>query len=91
MEEFGNILNQVIKELGIEKPIIKYKALSLWPEAVGERISEVTEPCRLNNGKMFIKVKNDAWRNELVFHKPEIIRKINDELGSRVVRDLILI
>lgn len=91
MEEFGHILNLFIKELGIEKPIMRYKALSLWKNVVGKRISEVTEPCRLNNGKMFIKVKNDAWRNELLFHKLEIIKKINNELGSRVVRDIILI
>ena len=91
MEKFGNILNHFLSELGIEKSIMKYQALNMWREVVGEKISEVTEPHRLTNGKMFVRVTNDSWRNELVFYKPEIIEKINDELGSKVVEDIILI
>ena len=91
MEKIGNILHQFLHELGIEKPIMRYRALTLWPEVVGERISEVTEPDRLTNGKIFVKVKSDSWRNELVFYKKEIIDKINEKLGSTVVKDIILI
>ena len=91
MELFGNILNQFIKELGIEKPIANYKALHIWKKVVGERISQVTEPKGLRNGKMLIAVKNDVWRNELIFYKADIIRKLNSELGSNLVRDIILL
>lgn len=91
MEQLGNILQKFLCELGIDRPIMRYRALTLWSEVVGEKISEITEPQRLNDGKIFIKVKNDSWRNELVFHKQEIIDKINRELGSRVVKEIILI
>ncbi len=91
MEQFGNILNQYIRELGIEKPIAKYKALQIWNKVVGEKISRVTEPKSLSNGKMLVKVKNDVWRNELIFYKSDIIQSLNRELGSNMVRDIILL
>ena len=91
MEQFGNILNQFIKELGIEKPLAKYKALQIWNHVVGEKISQVTEPKSLSNGKMLVKVKNDAWRNELIFYKSDIIKRLNRELGSNMVCDIILL
>ena len=90
MELIGQILNKYLTDLGIQKPIINYKALHSWHEIVGEKISKVTEPERLSDGKIFVKVKNAAWRNELVFHKRDIIDKINRAVGSSVVKDIVL-
>ena len=91
VERIGNTIRQFIKELGINRHIQKYQALMMWPEIVGKRISEVTEPQRLTDGKIFVKVKNDSWRNELVFQKLEIINKINGQFGSVVVEDIIFL
>ncbi len=91
MEQIGNILSKFLYELGIDRPVMKYRALTMWPEIVGERISNVTEAKRLTDGKMFVKVQNDSWRNELTFYKQEIIQKINKEIGLKIVKDIILI
>jgi len=91
MEQIGNILSKFLYELGINKPVMKYRALTMWPEIVGERISNVTEAKRLTDGKIFVKVQNDSWRNELTFYKQEIIQKINKEIGLKIVKDIILI
>lgn len=91
MEKIGRILETYLKDLGIENPIKKYEALTLWSSVVGEKISSITKPERLSDGKMFVKVKNDTWRNELVYHKKSIIVKLNKQLGSEIVRDIVLI
>lgn len=91
MDKIGTIMHQLLGELGIERPVQRYQALLLWPEVVGKQISDVTEPCRIRKGKLFVEVKNAAWRNELVFHKDEIIQKLNQKLGASVVQEIILI
>ncbi len=89
MERIGHIIKRCFVELGIDRPIQQYKALSLWPVVVGERLSQVTQPNHIENGKIFIKVDNALWRNEIIFYKEEIIQKMNEELGSRLVEDII--
>jgi predicted nucleic acid-binding Zn ribbon protein len=91
MEQLGNIIRKTLKELGIEKPIQQYEALQIWPRIAGEKISSVTEPRHIANGKLFIKVKNAAWRNELVFHRLELLKKINQQLGHSVIKEIVLI
>ena len=91
MEQIGDVLQKLVRELDIARPILKYQALALWPEIVGKRISKVTQPQRIRDGRIFVKVKNDAWRNELVFHKQEIIHHINVKVGERVVEEIILL
>jgi len=74
VKKIGKILQNVINDLGIDQPIKRYEALNRWSDIVGKRIAEVTEPEKIKNGKIFVKVKTDSWRNELVFHKKDIIR-----------------
>lgn len=90
MESIGKILENYLKELGIEKPIKRYTVLSIWSRVVGERIAEVTQPIRFDGGKLFIRVKSAVWRHELIYYKAEIIKKINRELQDRIVNDIIL-
>jgi predicted nucleic acid-binding Zn ribbon protein len=87
----GEILRKTIKDLGIEKPIRQYDALWLWPKAAGDRIAAVTEATRMADGIIFVRVKNSAWRNELVFHKRTLIQKLNSQAGESVVNDIVWI
>jgi hypothetical protein len=91
LKDIGNILQNVIKDLGIENPIRGYKALIIWPDIVGKRISGATQPIKIKNGKIFIKVRTDSWRNELIFYKMDIIQKLNASLGSSIVKDIVLL
>ena len=61
------------------------------PEKPGKTIAGHTRPVRVANGKIFVEVKNDAWRNELVYHKKELLEKLNKSLNEDVIRDIVLI
>ena len=91
MEHIGKIIRPYLKDLGIDRAIKKYEAISMWSKVVGKRIAKETEPTKISGNKLFIKVNNDAWRNELVFHKEEIIKKINKKLGSVIIKEIILL
>lgn len=91
MKPLGQIIGNVLRDFGIEKPIKGYEALTIWSEVVGERIANMTEPQKIKNGKLFIRVKTDSWRNELIYHKKDIIERLNMSLGSDVVKDIVLI
>ena len=91
MQNLGEILHDTLQELGIEKSIKKYQALFVWPLVVGEKIASVTEPKYISKDKIFIKVKNAAWRNELVFHKAAILSSLNRKLGSGIINEIIFL
>ena len=91
MEQLGHILQAYVRDLGIEKPLKRYDAMTIWPEVVGEKIAKVTHPLRFDNGKLFVQVKTPSWRNELVFHKAHILEELNKQIGEPVVDDIVLI
>jgi predicted nucleic acid-binding Zn ribbon protein len=91
LESLAAILEQYFRKVGITIPIKRYSVFGIWVEAVGPRIASVTEPTRISGDRLFVKVKNDVWRNELLFHKEELLQKLNRQLGGEMIRDIILI
>ena len=84
----GNIYWDIVKNVADEKAIDERKAFILWSEVVGKRISNVTSPSKIINGKLIVEVKNSVWRNELTMLKEEILIKYKNKLGSKIINDI---
>ncbi len=78
-----------LQQLGIGGRLKQYEVLNRWSSIVGEHISKVTTPERIERGKLIVRVKQSTWRNELVFMKKEIISKINKAMKQEIVKDII--
>jgi predicted nucleic acid-binding Zn ribbon protein len=65
------------------------QALGVWPRVVGPKIAAISHPERVENGKLFVQVSNPTWRMELILIKQKIIDRLNREIGSRVISDII--
>ncbi len=91
LESLADILYPALKKQGMLRELKELQAILLWGKVVGTKIAKKTKPQRIENGVLFVKVKGAAWRQELVFHKQELIKKLNKELGEQVVKDLTLV
>ncbi len=85
----GSLLDKILRDLHIEKKVYQSQALGLWSKAVGAKISAVTKPERVENGKLFVRVESPTWRMELILIKQKIIDRLNREIGSRVISDIL--
>ena len=88
MIKLKTALERTLKETGSQEMVIQGKAITLWPKAAGKEISKVTEATYLKKGVMFIKTENSSWRNELVFQKEELIKRINNTLKQNIIKDI---
>lgn len=86
---FVYALSSVLDQLGLSKKIRQYQVLEKWHSIVGEQIAKVTQAEHMDMGKLFVRVLNSTWRNELVFLKKELIEKINKVMNQEIVKDII--
>ena len=84
----GQLIDQFIQSIGIGEKIEENFAIAHWDRVVGKEISEQTEPYKIADGILFVKVSDPSWRNELQFFKNEIINKLNKILKNTVVKDI---
>ena len=55
---------------------------------MGRLISDNTAIISFKNKTLTIKTKTPVWRNELALKKKEIIEKLNNKLGEKLINDM---
>jgi len=87
----GSVLDKLIQLYQLDDKIKENEALAKWPEIVGPGISAVTTPIRVKDGTLYIKTKNDVWRNEIYYQKFQILQKIEKTLKKRIISEIVLL
>ncbi|HQY19821.1 MAG TPA: DUF721 domain-containing protein [Ignavibacteria bacterium] len=84
-------MDDFMEYIGLDAKLHELKILNLWDECVGESISRFSNPVELKKNKLFVKAENAAWRYELSLKKVEIINKLNERLGKKLIREIVFI
>ncbi len=85
-----DILADILKKPELNKGINETRALQAWPKVLGPAVARITGNIYIKKGVLYVQLNSSIIRSELLMHKDRIITSINDEVGSRVVFDLIL-
>ena len=88
MERLKISIGAFLKSAGLEKGVKQNNAILIWDGVVGATIAEKTIPEKVEHGVLTIKTENASWRQELLFKKSEIIKKLNQELGKKTIREI---
>ncbi|MCL5738333.1 MAG: DUF721 domain-containing protein [Bacteroidetes bacterium] len=87
----GDLIKEFAQETGVSEKLRAYRVVAEWQDIVGEMIGKNTEISRIENGILYVKVSNSAWRNELVFMKLAIMKKIKENYPESGVNDIFFI
>jgi len=86
--QIGEVLDRVFEKFGLDKKIKEERALGLWREVVGKKISEHTHPFSIKKGTLFVRVDNSGWLAQLTYLKEKIISEINRREGREIIKDI---
>lgn len=90
LESSGHVLQGLFEDgkSPLSKPFLRWKLWRVWPEVVGETVSQICEPVSYDRGMIWIWVKNSTWMQQLMYLKPDYIRKINHWANQEFVHDI---
>ena len=88
MQKLKAAINNLLKAAGLDAGVAQNKALLVWDDVVGAKVSENTTPEKVEAGTLYIKASNPTWRQELMFKKEEILKKLNKKLGEKIIKEI---
>lgn len=88
LTQLGGMVNNSLDQMGLSHKILEYKAVSKWKEVVGPQIAASTIVDKVRDGILFVCCKSSVWSNEMSFHKLDIIKRLNNEVGKDVIKDI---
>jgi len=75
----------------VESKLAECRARLVWDEAVGPSLARYARPLRVHKGCLEVAVPSAVWRSQLSFMQREIVARINELVGSEVIKELKLI
>lgn len=62
----------------------------VWAKVMGKTIAQYTEKIQLIGDKLIISTAVAPLKNELLFQKDIIIKRINEEMGEVIVKEVMV-
>lgn len=84
----GDAVKEFLQSQGFTEKIEQADVVRMWPEIAGDKIASMTEAKRISKGLLTVKVADSAWRNELVYMRETLRKKINSRIGKELVKDI---
>jgi hypothetical protein len=83
-----DVLQRVLQRVDPDKQLHAHTIWTFWDDEVGPTIARRAQPARFRNGILFVTVATHSWMQELQFVKDELRERLNQRLGSDLVRDI---
>ncbi len=91
-QSIGEVVAQFLRESGLEKPILEQRVVTLWPQIMGETVNRLTRSVEVKDGVLFVRLSSAALRSQLFDMRFELVRKLNEAVGSDgVIHDVRLL
>ena len=86
----GDLLSGLLAGWGLDERLQQYRALVIWDEVVGPQIAARTRPEKIRDGVLEVCVDQPTWMQQLQLLKPQILTKLNGQLGDNPLREIYL-
>ena len=92
MAEFklGDALKQFVQNSKLKNGIRAAQIEEVWLELMGNTIAKYTDKIYIFDQKLFIETSVGPLKNELGFQKQQIIERVNEKVGERIITDVII-
>lgn len=85
----GEVLKEVIDELGVQEEIDEARVIETWASVAGTKINSVTESAWMKGSTLYVKITSAAWRQELHMNRRQWRERLNGALESDLVDEII--
>jgi len=87
-ENVGPILERLFSSLNLGIKVKQYQILDVWEGVVGEAIARQTQPNHIRNMVLWVTVSSSTWMQQLEFMKKQIVGRLNECIGEKVITDI---
>jgi len=87
-EKVDSILERTLSKLNLGIKVKQYQIWEVWDSVVGEHIARQAQPYQIRNMILWITVSSSTWMQQLEFMKQQIIDRLNERIGEKVIKDI---
>ncbi len=88
--KIGDAIQQFLKGSRLKGEIQALQIEEIWEKLMGNTIAKYTEKIYIINGTLFIKTNVAPLKNELLYQKEKIKQRVNEALGTKDIKEVVI-
>ena len=86
----GDIIRKLMRSPKLAEKMNELDALDVWKELIGDSLQKFVVSAKIYKGDLYVKLSSSVLRDELSYKKSELKEQINQKLGRKIVKEIIL-
>ena len=86
----GEALKQFLNQSRLKGSIQALQIEDIWENIMGKTISKYTDKIQIHGQTLFINTNMAPLKQELLYQKEKIMQRVNDALGEKVIKDVVI-
>ncbi|HVP39141.1 MAG TPA: DUF721 domain-containing protein [Candidatus Saccharimonadales bacterium] len=91
MKDAREVLQQLLRSLGLEERVRGFKAAEAWPELVGPALAARSAVLDFQDGRLRVEAGGAAVMQELSLRRADLLRAFEERYGPGLVREIVLV
>lgn len=88
VKPLSEVLGKALRDGGLESPLLQKRILAAWDEVVGATVARYTQEKSIRNQTLFVKISNPALRQDLSMMCTQLVKRLNEHVGSFVISEV---
>jgi hypothetical protein len=86
----GDALRKFLHQSQLKGSIQALQIEEVWEQIMGKTVARYTDKIRIHGQTLYIDTTVAPLRQELLYQKETILRRVNEALGEVVVKDVVI-
>lgn len=86
----GDAIKAFLRKSRLKTGIQALQIEEVWEKIMGKTISKYTDKIQILNHTLFIHTNVGPLRQELMYQKEKIIERVNEALGEKVIKEVVI-
>lgn len=87
-QTIGAVVDRLTTDNGWENEIAVHGVMARWAQIVGRDVAAKVQPVRYGDGVLTVQAESSAWATQMRMLAPQIVKRMNDEIGDGSVTRL---
>ena len=89
-QSLGEVITEYIEALKLKGKFQEVQIVKYWEELMGKTIMRSTSEIFIQNKVLYVHMNSSVIRHELFMMRKEIVKKINERAGQKIVNMIVL-
>ena len=83
-------IKQFLQKSRLKNGIQALRIEDVWEEVMGKTVAKYTDKIQIINTTLFITTNVAPLKNELLYQKEKIIERVNEALGEKTIKEVVI-